>query len=134
MKTLWPDEKLLIISNFFFCHNVFKSHLLQRRLIVYLWERIKWHNTVTFVSSISLIAFWYSKIWMNPSFIAVGSINNWFKNRSVWKIFWLWSCHIYTLNNVCDHCWHRLTHVHSYRFVLIDIDQFPFINRFPKNP
>ena len=24
-------ETLLVLSNFFFCHNVFKSHLLQRR-------------------------------------------------------------------------------------------------------
>ena len=24
-KTLWPKEKLLILSNFFFCHYVFKN-------------------------------------------------------------------------------------------------------------
>ena len=29
-KTLWQKELLLIMSNFFFCHNVFKSCLLQR--------------------------------------------------------------------------------------------------------
>ena len=31
LKTLWQKEKLLIMSNFSFCHNVFKSHLLQMR-------------------------------------------------------------------------------------------------------
>ena len=31
MKTLWQKENLLVLSNFFFCHNVFKSRLLQRR-------------------------------------------------------------------------------------------------------
>ena len=30
LKTLWQKEKVLVLSNFFFCHNVFKSHLLQR--------------------------------------------------------------------------------------------------------
>ena len=30
LKTLWEKEKLLHLSNFFFCHNVFKSHLLHR--------------------------------------------------------------------------------------------------------
>ena len=29
MKTLWQKEKLLVLSNFSFCHNVFKSCLLQ---------------------------------------------------------------------------------------------------------
>ena len=29
LKTLWQKEKLLVLSNFFFCHNVFKSCLLQ---------------------------------------------------------------------------------------------------------
>ena len=28
LKTLWQNEKLLIMSNFFFCHNVFESCLL----------------------------------------------------------------------------------------------------------
>ena len=31
LKTLWQKEKLLILSNFFFCQNVFKSRLLQIR-------------------------------------------------------------------------------------------------------
>ena len=29
LKTLWQIEKLLILNNFSFCQNVFKSHLLQ---------------------------------------------------------------------------------------------------------
>ena len=28
-KTFWQKGKLLVLSNFFFCHNVFKSRLLQ---------------------------------------------------------------------------------------------------------
>ena len=31
MKILWQNKKLLIVSNLFFCHKVFKSCLLQRR-------------------------------------------------------------------------------------------------------
>ena len=31
LKTLWQKEKLLVLSNFFFFHNVFKSRLLQMR-------------------------------------------------------------------------------------------------------
>ena len=31
MKTLWPKEKVLIMSNLTFGHNVFKSHLLLLR-------------------------------------------------------------------------------------------------------
>ena len=31
LKTLWQMEKLLLMSNFSFCFNVFKSHLLQVR-------------------------------------------------------------------------------------------------------
>ena len=31
MKTLWPKQKLLIMSNFTFGHNVFKSRLLLLR-------------------------------------------------------------------------------------------------------
>ena len=31
LKTLWQKNKLLVLSNFYFCHNVFKSRLLQMR-------------------------------------------------------------------------------------------------------
>ena len=31
LKTLWQKKKLLVLSNFYFCHNDFKSHLLQMR-------------------------------------------------------------------------------------------------------
>ena len=31
LKTKWQKEKLLVLSNFSFCHNVFKSCRLQRR-------------------------------------------------------------------------------------------------------
>ena len=31
LKTLWQKEKLLMMSNFFFCQNVFKRRPLQRR-------------------------------------------------------------------------------------------------------
>ena len=30
VKNLWQKEKLLVLSNLYFCHNSFKSHLLQR--------------------------------------------------------------------------------------------------------
>ena len=32
LKTLWQKKKLLVLSNFSFCHDVFKSWLLQMRL------------------------------------------------------------------------------------------------------
>ena len=38
-KTLWEKKKLLITSNFFFSHNVFKSYLLFMRQNEYLWTR-----------------------------------------------------------------------------------------------
>ena len=31
LETLWEKEKLLVTSNFFFCHNVFKRLTLQTR-------------------------------------------------------------------------------------------------------
>ena len=36
MKTLWKKDKLLVLSNFSFCHNVFKSRLLQTNQNAYL--------------------------------------------------------------------------------------------------
>ena len=30
-RSFWEMEKLLVLSNFFFCFNVFRSHLLQKR-------------------------------------------------------------------------------------------------------
>ena len=36
LKTLWHKGKLLVLSNFPFCHNVFKSSLLQRHQKVYI--------------------------------------------------------------------------------------------------
>ena len=30
LKTLWKKKNLLVLNNFYFCHNVFKSRLLQR--------------------------------------------------------------------------------------------------------
>ena len=38
-KTLWEKEKLLVTSNFFFSHNVFKSCLLFIRQNEYLWSK-----------------------------------------------------------------------------------------------
>ena len=39
-KTLWEKEKLLIMSNFSFSHNVFKSCLLLMRQNEYLWRKV----------------------------------------------------------------------------------------------
>ena len=39
LKTLWEKEKLLVTSNFFFTHNVFKSCLLLMRQNEYLWSK-----------------------------------------------------------------------------------------------
>ena len=36
-KTLWQREILLVYSNFYFCHNVFKSRPLQRRQKATIW-------------------------------------------------------------------------------------------------
>ena len=38
-KTLWEKEKLLVTSNFFFSHNVFKSCLYLMRQNEYLWSK-----------------------------------------------------------------------------------------------
>ena len=38
-KTLWEKEKLLIMSNFSFSHNVLKSCLLLMRQNEYLWSK-----------------------------------------------------------------------------------------------
>ena len=38
-KTLWEKKKLLVTSNFFFSHNVFKSCLLLMRYSEYLWNK-----------------------------------------------------------------------------------------------
>ena len=38
-KTLWEKEKLLLTSNFFFSHNVFKSCLLLMCQNEYLWSK-----------------------------------------------------------------------------------------------
>ena len=38
-KTLWEKEKLLVMSNFFFSHNIFKSCLLLTRQNGYLWSK-----------------------------------------------------------------------------------------------
>ena len=38
-KTLWEKEKLLVTSNFFFSHNVFKSCLLMIRQNECLWSK-----------------------------------------------------------------------------------------------
>ena len=38
-KTLWQEEKLLIMSNFPFCHNVFKYDLLQSPKKTYVCEK-----------------------------------------------------------------------------------------------
>ena len=39
LKTLLEKEKLLVTSNFFFSHNVFKSCLLLMRQNEYLWSK-----------------------------------------------------------------------------------------------
>ena len=38
LKVLWQKEKLLMMSNFSFCHNVFKSRLMQRLQKAYIYE------------------------------------------------------------------------------------------------
>ena len=38
-KTLWEKKKLLVMSNFFFSHYVFKSCLLWMRQNEYLWSK-----------------------------------------------------------------------------------------------
>ena len=38
-KTFWEKEKLLITSNFFFSHNVFKSWMLLMLQNEYLWNK-----------------------------------------------------------------------------------------------
>ena len=44
-KTLWEKNKLLVTSNFFFSHNVFKSCLLLTRQNEYLWSKgLKYGN------------------------------------------------------------------------------------------
>ena len=42
LKTLWQKEKLLVLINFSFRRNVFKSCLLQRRQKAYIWENLFW--------------------------------------------------------------------------------------------
>ena len=39
-KTLWEKKKLLVTSNFFFSHNVFKSCLLLMGQNEYLWSKV----------------------------------------------------------------------------------------------
>ena len=39
LKTLWEKKKLLVKSNFFFSHNVFKSCLLLMLQNEYLWSK-----------------------------------------------------------------------------------------------
>ena len=42
LKTLWQKEKLLVLSNFFFCYNVSKKLSAADRLeSVYMRERVK---------------------------------------------------------------------------------------------
>ena len=44
LKTLLVKEKLLIISNFFIWHNVFKKLSAEALERVYMWERLNWIN------------------------------------------------------------------------------------------
>ena len=52
-KTLWQKEKLLVLSNFFFCHYFFKKpSAAEASESVYMRERVKeivasngWHRT-----------------------------------------------------------------------------------------
>ena len=84
LKTIWQKEKLLIISIFSFCHNMFnsilklnifikrfpiffsrwfKSHLL---LVCFMWERVKPYSVGTrFVSmkQLFLVATIEGKVW-----------------------------------------------------------------------
>ena len=39
LKTLWEKEKLIVMSNLSFSHNVFKSCLLLKRQNEYLWSK-----------------------------------------------------------------------------------------------
>ena len=43
-KTLWEEEKLLVTSNFFYSHNVFKSCLLLMGQNEYLWSKVLRRN------------------------------------------------------------------------------------------
>ena len=41
-KILWQKEKLLVLSNFFLCHYVFKKpSAAEASESVYMWERVK---------------------------------------------------------------------------------------------
>ena len=45
INTLWEKKKLLVTSNVFFSHSVFKRPVLQTRKIKGLvWERVKWYK------------------------------------------------------------------------------------------
>ena len=45
-KTLWQKEKLLVLSNFFFCHYVFKKpSAVGGSESVYMRERVKPHES-----------------------------------------------------------------------------------------
>ena len=55
-KTLWQKEKLLVLSNFYFCHYVFKNlSAAEASKSVYMRERVN-----AFVGKISMIL-WKSK-------------------------------------------------------------------------
>ena len=44
-KTLWEKENLYKMSNFSFCHHVFKTYTADKSQPGLVWERVK--NTVT---------------------------------------------------------------------------------------
>ena len=49
-KTLWQKKKLLVLSNFFFCHYVFKkASVAEASESVYMRERVKLVLVVTSV-------------------------------------------------------------------------------------
>ena len=52
-KTLWQKEKLLVLSNFFFCHFVFKmSSAAEASESVYMRERV---NILSFTKIIHIL-------------------------------------------------------------------------------
>ena len=57
-KTLLEKEKLLVTSNFFFSHNVFKSCLLLMRQNDYLWSKgLRRHHENNILTKSSYVDF-----------------------------------------------------------------------------
>ena len=69
-KTLWQNEKLLVLSNFFFCHSVFKKpSAAEASESVYMRERVK--SIYTFISR-DLMYFWLNVLLSAANLLYVG--------------------------------------------------------------